>query len=64
MMATYHITVPIKAAHGHQVFSVEANNEAEALTIWNRDGGEFVSEEVEVTDLDQDNAEAHEPEDE
>ena len=50
-MNKYMITRPIKSAHGHQSWIVEAPSLAEALAILEAGGGEFAGEEVEVTGL-------------
>lgn len=50
----YIIPVPVKAVHGEQRFIVEADSEEQALEIWKRTGGTLHSEEIEVTDLDDD----------
>jgi len=54
----YHVIVPVLAVSGYQIFSVEAATEEEAVQKWKDEGGEFVSEEVEVTDLDHDGLQA------
>lgn len=57
-MAKYHIVVPVKDVHGFQHFAVEADSEQAALAEWRKNGGDFVEEDLEVTDLDEANAEA------
>jgi hypothetical protein len=53
----YRITVPVKCVSGYQIFDVEAKDEDEAMELFNGGEGEFVDEELEVTDLDKANAE-------
>lgn len=57
-MAKYHIVVPVKDVHGFQHFAVEADSPEAALAEWKKNGGPLVEEDLEVTDLDEANAEA------
>lgn len=47
----YEIRCDVEAAGGWQSFAVEAESEAEALAKFKEHGGEFLYEEVEVTEL-------------
>ncbi len=51
-MPRYEITVCVTSAAGTQTFAVDAVDERDALRVFNRDGGKFVREEVEVMGLD------------
>ena len=47
----YEITGEVTSAQGSQLFAVEAGSPAEAIVVFERDGGEFISEEIEVMDF-------------
>lgn len=55
-MKTFHIHVPVDRVDGTQVFAVQAEDELSALAEFNRTGGEFVQEELEVVALDKSGA--------
>lgn len=50
-MKKYQIQTVVEAASGTQLWSVVAESEAEALAKFKQGLGEFVEEEVEVTQL-------------
>jgi hypothetical protein len=47
-MKIFYIELPVLQAEGTQCFSVRAETEEQALKIFERDGGEFVDDEIEV----------------
>lgn len=53
------IKVPIIEVHGNQYFQISAQNEIEALNLFKLDPSKakFIEEEIEVEDIDIDNAE-------
>jgi hypothetical protein len=57
-MAKYVVTVPIESVSGWQQFAIEAASEEEAVAKWKKRGGEFLCEDVEITSLDTNAAEA------
>lgn len=60
MKKSYLITVKVLAARGHQVFELKAESAEEAVKLFNDGGGEFVTEEVSVTDIGEPMAELNE----
>ena len=50
-MKKYYVTAEILHATGYQTYSVLANSEEEAIKELNDGGGEWVEEDVEITDL-------------
>ena len=61
-MKRYDVMVPVTNIQGHQFWEVDADSEADAIARVRDGGGDFVAEEVEVTELDFANAEASETE--
>jgi len=59
-MKEYIVTVPVKAARGRQSWIVKAKDEEDAIKFVTIGVGEFSSEEIEVTDLNFNNATAEE----
>ncbi len=53
----YEIEIAVKAAEGFQIWAVEADTPDEAIRQFRDHGGEFVEQEVSVTQLDFDDAE-------
>ena len=49
----YDITLGITSAEGSQTFRVEADNEEGAIIEFNKNGGEIVSNDVEVQSLEE-----------
>lgn len=47
----YLVLVTVNRAEGHQVYRVKARSPKDAIQQYEKDGGEFVEEEIEVTDL-------------
>lgn len=50
-MPKFLVTTSVTAAAGHQYWEVEADSIEEAKIKFDEDGGEFINEEVEVTDI-------------
>jgi len=56
----FHIRVRVSSVHGEQIFAVKADSFLDALEEFRENGGDFVSEELEVTELDMENIQVEE----
>ncbi len=50
-MPRYEINVTVSSAQGHQTYAVEAESPEAVIAEFERNGGEFLEEEVEVMDF-------------
>ncbi len=55
-MRQYTVSVPVGTATGHQCFTVSANSEEEAIEAVKQGNGEFAFEEIEIQNLEYENA--------
>ena len=54
----YYVSVPIGSARGFQFWTVRAKSAEDAIQRIKNGGGEFADDQIEVTDLEFDNATA------
>ena len=51
-MPEFRIEAHVDAAHGTQTFKINAETKQDAIDIFNKGGGDFVEQDVEVVSLD------------